>query len=106
MTILKRQADLCSNCMPHHHEYHLPFFRKTQVFESFCNEYRLLHDKNPLSSSYFLQVWKNHCFSAKDKRIVGSPNAGYVKSWTQRAETPKIGVELLRGFVSESSTMF
>lgn len=40
MTILRRQAELCSNHAPHRPEHHPPYFRKTQVHQSFCREYR------------------------------------------------------------------
>lgn len=68
MTFLRRQADLCKDHMPHEHEHHLLYFRKVQVYESFCEECRFFHEKNPPRSSYFLRAWKDQCFSINVKK--------------------------------------
>lgn len=70
---LVRLAEAVSDKMVDEKEYHLLSFRKRQVNEHFCKEYKILYQKNALSFSYFdqtwilykynIEVWKNNCFA-------------------------------------------
>lgn len=56
-----RRSKICSDHMPHKTESHLPHFRKSNVFEPFLREYKVLHKDDPLTISYMLWGWKKFC---------------------------------------------
>ena len=66
---LSRLADSTAGNMPDKSEQHLPFFKKSEVYRRYENEYSILNSTEPPSMSYFYHVWKKHCSSIKVRRV-------------------------------------
>jgi len=69
VSFLERIADECGEKVPDVDEQHLPFFRKTNVYDIFCQEFHLLEERFRLpSKAYFLRTWKKFCPSVKVRK--------------------------------------
>ncbi len=67
---LERLAERTSDRMPDTGEYHLPFFRKRDVYTEFSREFAILNGgKSPPSIPYFFKVWRHECSKIKVRRI-------------------------------------
>ena len=69
VTFLERTVNECGDKMPDCSEQHLPFFRKTDVYNAFIDEYGKLHSGNPPSKTYFYRTWKAKCPSVKVRKV-------------------------------------
>ena len=69
VSFLERLADNTGDCMPDRNEYHLPFFKKQEVFTTFEKEYDLLYrGKEKPSTDYFYRTWKIYCPHVKVRK--------------------------------------
>ena len=61
ITFIDRLVESTADRMPDNGEFHLPFFRKTEVYDIFKREFSKLYPSRDLPSNcYFLSVWKRH----------------------------------------------
>lgn len=66
---LERLADITGDKMPDRDEFHLPFFKKLEVYEAFEMEFKELHRGSTVPSiSYFTHTWKQYCFHIKVRK--------------------------------------
>ena len=69
LTFIDRLADETADSMPDNGEFHLPFFRKKDVYEIFQLQYKKLYPTRQVpSQSYFLMCWKNNRDHIKVRR--------------------------------------
>lgn len=69
IVFLERLADITGDKMPDRNEFHLPFFKKCEVYEAFEIEFKELHRGAPIPSiSYFTHTWKQYCFYIKVRK--------------------------------------
>lgn len=55
--------------MPDSNEQHLPFFMKTDVYDHFVREFRILYSSEPPTESYFYATWKANCAFIKVRKL-------------------------------------
>lgn len=69
VSYLERLAEDTGDRMPDRNEYHLPFFKKQDVYDAFEKDFELLHrGKQKPSPDYFFRTWKEHCHSIKVRK--------------------------------------
>lgn len=69
ITYLERIADNTGDRMPDVNEVHLPFFKKTDVYDHFLKDFAELHSRNPPSFNYFCKIWRKYCPSVKVRKV-------------------------------------
>ena len=69
ISFLVRLSEDCSDRMPNKPEVHLPFFRRSDVYNHFVNEYNRLYPSQSIpASSYFMRVWRQSVDHIKVRR--------------------------------------
>ena len=72
ISFLIRLSEDCSDRIPNKPEVHLPFFRRSEVYDLFVNEHNTLYPSNPApKSTYFLRVWRTFLDHIKVRRTHG-----------------------------------
>lgn len=69
IVFLRRIADQTGNVMPDSTEVHLPFYDKKQVYEIYCEQFRLLHNEPPPVLAYFYATWKENADHIKIRKV-------------------------------------
>lgn len=67
-SFFQRVTKNVSIIVPEKLEQHLPFFQRRQVYEIVTKDHETIYQSSAFSSSYSVQVWKDHCHSIKKCR--------------------------------------
>lgn len=69
-SFLERTAESTGDMMPDNNEYHLPFYKKNEVYDEFKSDFKFLYPSRPIPSyPYFVTVWNDHCSFIKVRKF-------------------------------------